>query len=316
MQKNLLKSIKRLSSRTIIVGLVLTNLVSIVYCIYEINHDHFSAALTEYPLIDPNRSFIDQKHFITNIQPLRERYSDLVFNTKDAEISIYFEFLNTGANISINQDNRFVPGSLIKIPTALAVMKKIERGEWKLANRLVLFAEDKSDGFGVLYKDAVGTAYTIEELLKELLINSDTTAHKIFVRNLGNEPLVEVYRGLGLEDLLDSDYNITAKEYSRLFRSLYTSSFLNRNNSEYLLEILAETPFSNFLNSGIPSEVFFSHKIGIHEPTKTYLDSGIVYVESRPYILTVAVKVEAGKAYAEEIMQTISREAYEYITNY
>jgi beta-lactamase class A len=316
MQRKFLAVIDALPPKIIIISLIFTNIFSILFCIYQINHDTFKSAQDAYPLLDPARNFIDQKHFITNIQSLRLDLRNLVATTTDAKISIYFEVLNTGANISINQDDRYVPGSLIKMPTALAVMKKIEDGQWKLSNRLVLFDEDKDDGYGNLYKKDSGTSFTVEELLNELLINSDDTAHKIFMRNLHNDELKEVYRGLGLEDLLDESFHITAKEYSRIYRTLYTSSFLQRDNSEYLLQLLSKTRFNNFLEAGIPSDVTFSHKIGEHDPTKTYLDSGIVYIENRPYILTVAIRVGSEQSYAEKLMKEISKKAYEYIKNH
>jgi D-alanyl-D-alanine carboxypeptidase len=45
-------------------------------------------------------------------------------------ISIYYEQLNSGANISVNKDLRLWPASLTKLPVALVVMKKIESGGW------------------------------------------------------------------------------------------------------------------------------------------------------------------------------------------
>lgn len=271
-----------------------------------------------YPLIDPARSFVAQEHFITNIQPLREELRRITAAHEPNRIGVYFEYLNTGANISINQEERFWPASLSKMPTALAVMKKIERGEWKLSNELVLFYEDRNDDFGTLYRREAGTRLTIEELLKELLINSDDTAHRILIRNLEAENFEEMLNGLGMEELYDKDYNITAKEYSRIFRSLYTSSFLKREYSEMVLRWLAETPFDYYLGSGVPDDILFSHKIGEHDPEATYLDAGLVYVPNRPYLLTVMVKVADGsdETTAKEIMREISEAVYHYVSTY
>jgi len=38
---------------------------------------------------------------------------------------------------------RILPASLIKVPLAMAVMKKIESGDWNLYNELVLMKEDR-----------------------------------------------------------------------------------------------------------------------------------------------------------------------------
>jgi len=44
--------------------------------------------------------------------------------------SVYFEYLPTGANISINKDAEFFPASLLKVPVAMAIAKKIDKREW------------------------------------------------------------------------------------------------------------------------------------------------------------------------------------------
>ncbi|MDD5547406.1 MAG: class A beta-lactamase-related serine hydrolase [Candidatus Pacebacteria bacterium] len=274
-----------------------------------------NSASNPYPLIDISRNFIPQNDFIVNIQPLREQLQKIVEDNGKDNISIYFEFLNTGANIQINNELRFYPASLIKIPSVLVTMKKIENGDWNLNNELILFETDKDSRYGELYKYPVGSIFTIEKLLKILLIDSDNTAHKILKRNLTDEEFEKLQKGIGLDELFDENYKISAKEYSRLFRSLYTSSFLKREYSQQILSWLTETPFNNFLASGLPKDIIFSHKIGEDNKGNNYLDSGIVYLFNRPYLLTTMIK-ECNKEKAEEIMKNVSRAAYDYIKNY
>ena len=269
-----------------------------------------------YPLVDLSRSFIAQEHFITNIQSLREKLNKIVEDKKLETTSIYFEYLQTGANISINPDVRVYPASLLKVPTAIAVMSKVEKGEWRLDNKLVLFAGDIDPNYGEkYYKNSIGTTFTIEELLKAILIESDNTTHRILIRNLSTEDFALMRDSMGLDEVLDERQLLSAKEYSRVFRALYYASSISREHSEQLLEWLSETPFNDYLQSGLPEGVKFSHKIGEGGPSKTYLDSGIVYAPNRPYLLTVVI---AGRdeAEAKEIIHEISQTVYDYVTNY
>jgi len=302
----------------LLVVLSLTNLAFIYDKVVNHAETDFETYLSEYPYLDPARNFIDQEHFITNIQPLREAYYDKVASYAPNEVGIYFEMLNTGANISINQDHRFWPASLIKMPTAIAVMKKVEKREWLLSNELVMYYEDRDDRYGDLYENPAGTTFTIEELLEALLLKSDDTAHRILIRNLSADDYQDVLVGLGMDELFDQNYNITAKEYSRIFRTLYTSSYLKREYSQMLLEWLATTSFDNFLGKDIPDNIDFSHKFGEDDVGLTYLDSGIVYVPNRPFILTVMVNVkdDGGQERAEEIMGELGDLAYEYVSGY
>ncbi|MFA5831566.1 MAG: serine hydrolase [Candidatus Paceibacterota bacterium] len=311
---------KKIGYQTIFIAiLVLLNVLTIGYFLYQNRKDAVRPFVNPYPMIDPSRSFIEQKYFFSTIEPLRKELKEIIakHEKNGNRIGLYFEFLNTGANISINQDARFWPASLSKMPTALAVMKKAERGEWKLSNELVLMYEDRNDAFGTLYKKPAGTRLTIEELLKELILNSDDTAHRILIRNLEGGDFEEMLGALGMEEMYDKEYNITAKEYSRVFRTLYSSSFLNREYSSMLLGWLSGTRFNEFLGSGVPASVPFAHKIGEHDPTITYLDSGIVYVSNRPYLITAMVQVKdgEGREKAKEIMKEISSAVYEYVAN-
>ena len=136
----------------------------------------------EYFFLNPARKFIEQEDLIVNFQPLRDYLNEKY--EADPNISVYFEFLNTGSNITISKDAEFFPASLLKVPVAMAAAKKIEKGEWKWNNKLVLMSTDKDDKFGTLYKEPTGSIFTIEELVRRSLVDSDNTAHFILLRNL------------------------------------------------------------------------------------------------------------------------------------
>ncbi|PIP26821.1 MAG: hypothetical protein COX31_00210 [Candidatus Moranbacteria bacterium CG23_combo_of_CG06-09_8_20_14_all_40_16] len=266
----------------------------------------------KFALLNPARKLIAQKDLIINIQPLRNELNKFEGNQN---ISIYFEYLPTGANISINKDAQFWPASLLKVPVTMAVAKKIEKGEWKWDNKLVLMAGDKDEKFGTLYKEPTGSTFTIEELVRRSLKDSDNTANFILVRNLELKEIEEVYEHIGTGDFFSSAGDIGAKKYSANLRALYNSSYLNEGSSQKLLGYLSETEFSEYLKSGLPENIAFAHKIGIDEERKVYMDSGIVYASQRPYILTVMISGKEKKD-AQEIMKNVSELAFGYVNNY
>ncbi len=272
-----------------------------------------------YPLIDPARSFTPQEHFIVNLQPLREELRELVQKEGPGSISLYFEYLNTGANVNIGQDLRVWPASLPKLPLAMAVMKKVENGVWQLDTKLALKEEQKDASFGTLFQNPVGTNFTIEQLLQELLTNSDNTAYHVLLENMNPSEIDPIIVETGLEALFDERGFVSAKEYSRLYRALYTSSFLKRENSERILKWLSESDFDRYLASGIEQNVTFANKWGVNQDYHVFLDSGIVYVPHRPYIITVMIRGNGSSGEEERaraVMRDISSRAYNYITTY
>jgi len=295
--------------------LILTNLATGGFLIYKIRQN--SLLDNPYPLIDISRNFIAQENFISTLQPIREYLQELAAKEGSDAISVYIEYLNTGANISINQDLRIFPALLVKVPLAMAVMKKIEKGDWAFHNELVVMKEDRDYLWGDLHRHPVGTTITIEKLIEEMLLNSDNTAFRILYRNLSFDELQDVIAALGLDELFSEEGKISAKEYTRLFRSLYISSYLKRENSQKILKILSKTTYENYLGQGIPDEVLFSHKIGDNEDVGVMLDAGIVYVSDRPYLIAVMIDYkEMGREKAMEILKNISSQTYSYIDNY
>lgn len=285
---------------------------------------YFSKGISSpsYPLIDQSRGFIDQEHFVVNFQPLREDLRELVAKKGLNSITLYFEFLNTGANISINPDLKIWPASLAKLPLAMAAIKKVENGIWSLNTPLVMNEEDKSILSGTLFAYQAGTSFAVENLIEEMLVHSDNTAYTILSRNMTDLERRTIIDETGLEELFDEEGKISSKEYSRLFRSLYTSSFLQRENSSKILLWLSKSDFSQYLSQGIGEDIVFANKYGKNYQFYVYANSGIVYVPNRPFIITVIIKGDSTKDEEEEekkaqaIMAEISAKAYKYVVNY
>lgn len=273
----------------------------------------------KYTLIDKARQFIEQKDVITNLQPLRDYMRELVADDKSVDLSIYFEFLNTGSNISINPELKFYPASLIKLPTIMVAMKKVELGQWRLDNELVLMPQDRDAGSGEAYaKYVVGTRFTIEELMRETLLKSDNTTYNILRRNITAEDFTTLVNAVGLYNLFDADMSVTSKEYSRLLRALYTAAYLSADNSQQILNWMTQSEFKDFLSQGVPENVSFAHKWGQSDGQNSYLDSGIVYYPNRPYIITVMIRGKQPESkenfdHAVELMNDLSTKVYEFI---
>ncbi len=293
----------------LIIFLVITNLVAIFFIVCLKNQ---SSPNNFYSFLNPARKYFRQEDAIVDIQPLRDELNKIGTNPN---ISIYFEYLNTGANIAVNKDAEFFPASLLKLPVALAAVKKIQNGQWQWDNELVLMRSDKDEGFGDLYKQEIGTRFTIEQLITLSLVQSDNTAYRILLRNIDPAEVEKVQNGLGIKDLFFDNGDISAKRYSVIFRSLYNGSFLSEKYSQKILTIMAQPGFSDYLSSGLPTGTLFAHKIGISSEKGVYLDSGIIYLKNRSYLLTVMIRT-LNEAEAKEQMKNISSAIYKYISSY
>lgn len=275
---------------------------------------------SEFYLLDPARPLYTDENLVTNIEPLRKYLKSLPEREKDkADISIYFEVLTTGANISVNSDLTLWPASLAKLPLAMVVMKKIEEGSLK-ENTMLKFEkqdEDPTETSGM--EQVIGREYPVSELLKNLLIYSSNVSYSMLKRQVTTYELNLIVNSIGLEQLFTEEGKVSAKEYSRLFRALYVSSYLKPENSQKLLNYMQDSKNAGFIIAGLPKDVPYAHKWGENSFYNVHSDSGIVYVSKRPYLITVMIqpkdsKFSTASQYSKDLMKEISEKAYNFIT--
>ncbi|MCU0678137.1 MAG: class A beta-lactamase-related serine hydrolase [Candidatus Pacebacteria bacterium] len=293
------------------------------------NHSADSISGNSYPLLDPSAIYVGKHDLLVRFQPLRQSLLDQYTEHPDFHVGLYFEYLPTGANIVVNNDRAMWPASLIKIPVAMAALKKVERGEWKLTNELVILDEDKDASFGSLYEQPTGTTMTIEALLRATLIDSDNTAHFVLLRNLSANELEDAFFHLGLEEVLEKlksnptadaeDNRMTAKTYSVFFRSLYNATYLSAPYAELFLTFLLESG-NEYARNGLPPDTTFAHKTGVRLEEGVWADSGIVYLNRRPYILTIMLEQREGiqtstEEEVQKLFSDISNEVYTYVSS-
>jgi beta-lactamase class A len=312
--ENLEKRNKTLEKRwKIILVIGILFIITRPVALYIVSQKVKNATINQHPLLDPLRQFVPAESYITNVQELRDYLSDLGNKYPDS-ISIYYENINSGSNISINKHLDLFPASLSKLVQAILIVKKIENKQLSWNTKLKALPEDISSDSGTLYKTIGEDPVTVEKLLEELLVNSDNTAQNILRRQIVVDDYISFQYETGLQDLYNEKGLISAKEYTRAFRVLYTSSYLEPENSQKILGYLSRSTFKDFLAQGIPSDVIFAHKYGENTQYNIFADSGIVYVPGKPYMITVIIK---GKDSSPEtrkwvvgLMKEISERAY------
>lgn len=237
----------------------------------------------------------------------------LVYLHPDQKVGIYIQNINTGAWLGINERENFIPASLLKVPIAMGIYKKIETGDLNIDDELVVEDVDIDGGAGVVERFAAGQSYTVRELLEMMLSLSDNTAKNILKRNLKPEELNIVFTHVGISNPYieqnDNQY-VNPRQYERLFKALYYSTFLKAENSQAILNYLTDTRAESLLAAKLPWNIQVAHKYG--ERLDALHDCGIVYHPKNPYFICVMTsKIEITKA--KELINDISRQVYDYI---
>ncbi|CAN5858061.1 hypothetical protein BH11BAC4_BH11BAC4_24040 [soil metagenome] len=236
-----------------------------------------------------------------------------------SEASVYIRRLNQGEWISTGENVKYNPGSLLKIPELITFMKMNERSPG-LLDKKISYAKALNLPKQVIYLSKsieVGKTYSVRELLYYMIAYSDNNATWLLNNIMDATVFKKVFTDLGIDnpDLTQKDIPITAKEFSLFMRVLYNSSYLNIDDSEYCTELLSHSDFNKGMISGLPKEVKVAHKFGEAGDgvNAHFNESGIIYVNKSPYLLTVMTK---GKDYKllPSVIADISQKVYQGIS--
>lgn len=216
------------------------------------------------------------------------------------QISIYFRDLNNGPWLGIDEKEDFSPASLIKVPLLITYYKEAETNPDILKQSLT-YTPIKIDKQDILPSVTLtpNQAYTVEELIRNMIVYSNNEAYELLLENIDNQLLINTYKDLGVN--LSEAFNnpngniISVRDYAAFFRILYNGSYLSNEMSEKALKLLSEVQYQDGLIKGVNnSKILISHKFG----ERTYTDSGekqlhdcgIVYLPQKPYLICVMTR--------------------------
>lgn len=183
----------------------------------------------KYPLIKPLLAcdVSENKQFL-EYRPLKDTIVsatiDLKNSKKAAEISVYFRNLDNGEWTGINENAKYSPASMLKIAVMIAYYKLAETHPEILWEKVFYdgsfdlnqFQSIKSENF-----IKPGYLYTIDTLIKYMILYSDNNADKLLHLNINENSLKDAYSDLGVNipEVGNIDF-MSAKAYSRFFRIL------------------------------------------------------------------------------------------------
>ncbi len=256
------------------------------------------------------------------INVMKEKITNFINEQKTAGVSnvaVYFRDLNNGPWIGINEKEEFNPGSLLKVPMMMRVLKDAETDPTVLQKKVLFKSMDNPPA--QYYKPGVvlggDKAYSVSELISNMIIYSNNDATKAIEQFIGLDRLYKSYEELGIKVPVDGNYSISVRSYGSFFRVLYNASYLSDEFSEQGLKLLAASTFSQGIKAGLPSSTVVAHKFGekkISSTTKQLHDCGIVYYPNNPYILCVMTRGDKFDKLAS-VIAGVSKIVYDGVGN-
>jgi len=239
--------------------------------------------------------------------------------------------LDTGQRVASHGDERFPMGSVFKFPTTIALLQRVDRGEFRLDQRVTITPEEFSMGWSPIRDNAHGQSVTmtLRELLVFSLGQSDNSAvDKILSMIGGPEVVTQTLRTLGIKDIrVDRKENDFGRDavadmlaYSRdprdtstpnamvdLLRLVYLRKEKLSPSSHNLMMTIMETSMTgpHRIREAMPAATIVAHKTGTMPGTSN--DIAIVSSLDGKHHVAIAVLTKGSKM-SEEDRDALIRE--------
>jgi beta-lactamase class A len=236
-------------------------------------------------------------------------------------MGVAIEDLASGQKFQLRGDEVFPQASSIKTALLAELYHQVQSGKLKLSDPYTVQASDlvpDSDIMGGLTPGV--TRLTLRDLATMVVAVSDNSATNVLIDKVGMDSVNALMDSLGLphtrlrRKMMDlkaaseGRENIsTPNEMATLLDQLYRGKVLSQELTADFFKILS-THKSSFLARDLPDDLKIANKPGELEGVRN--DSGVVFVQNRPYVLCVMTTYLRRERDGEDAIGKISAEAY------
>jgi beta-lactamase class A len=239
----------------------------------------------------------------------------------DGVLGIAIEDLGSGQKYLLHEDQVFPQASSIKITVLAELYHQAQQGKLKLSDLYTVESSDLVPDSDIMSGLTPGvTKVTLRDLATMMVAVSDNSATNVLIDRLGMENVNALMDSLALKqtrlqrkmmDLKAASQgreNIsTPREMLLLLDSLYRGKVLGQELSDDFFKILS-THKDSFIPRDLPEGLKVANKPGELEGVRN--DSGVVFLEHRPYVICLMSTYLRRERDGEEAISKISLAAY------
>ena len=239
----------------------------------------------------------------------------------DGVMGVAIEDLTSGDHFFLREDEVFAQASSIKITVLANLYLQAEQGRLKLTDPYTVQSSDlvpDSDIMGGLTPGV--TRLTLRDLATMMVAVSDNSATNVLIDRVGMQNVNAMLDSLGLthtrlrrkmmdlQAAKEGRENIsTPREMMTLLDAIYHGKVLNKESMADFFKMLS-TNKDSFIPRDLPAGLVVANKPGELEAVRN--DSGIVFVEGRPYVICVMASFLRNERDGEEAISKVSLDTW------
>jgi beta-lactamase class A len=239
----------------------------------------------------------------------------------DGVMGVAIEDLTSGDHYFLREDETFAQASSIKITVLANLYLQVQQGKLKLTDPYTVQSSDLVPDSDIMNGLTPGvTRITLRDLATMMVAVSDNAATNVLIDRVGMQNVNAMLDSLGLahtrlrRKMMDLEAarqgreNIsTPREMMALLDAIYHNKVLNKESSEDFFRVLS-TNKDSWIPRDLPAGLKIANKPGSLEAVRN--DSGIVFVEGRPYVICVMTAYLRNEREGEQAISQVSLEAW------
>ena len=244
-----------------------------------------------------------------DIEALVEPYGDSVSVYAVALDPQTFDALDGEAVVA--PDERRVAASIIKLSILACALDAAAAGELPLDERITVTQRDIVGGSGNIQARGVGVSYSVDELLRAMIAQSDNVAANLIINRLGMDAVNGTCAALGLTQtalarlMMDTDAQAqgrenytSARDAATVLQRLAAGTIATPELCERARGYLLAQEDARGIVEGVPGDVSVAHKTG--SLANVQHDAVIVYAEHPCVLVVLTQDLEREQALALE----------------
>ena len=239
----------------------------------------------------------------------------------DGVMGVAIVDLTDGHKYLLHANDVYPQASSIKICVLAELYRQAQQGKLKLTDLYTVSAADlvqDSDIMGGLTPGV--TQITLRDLATMMVAVSDNSATNVLIDRVGMDNVNAFLKAQGLRDTrlrrkmmdlkaaAEGRENVsTPNEMLNLLQALYRDEILNREMTADFFKVLS-THKDSWIPRNLPDDLRIADKPGALEGVRN--DSGVIFVDKRPYVLCVMTTYLHRERDGEEAISNISLAAW------
>ena len=235
----------------------------------------------------------------------------------DGVMGVAIEDLTTGDHFFLHEDEVFAQASSIKITVLANLYVQAQQGKLKLTDLYTVQSSDLVPDSDIMNGLTPGvTRITLRDLATMMVAVSDNSATNVLIDRVGMSNVNAMLDSLGLthtrlrrkmmdlQAAKEGRENIsTPREMMTLLDAIDHGKVLDKDSTADFFKVLS-TNKDSWIPRDLPPGLRIANKPGALEGVRN--DSGIVFVEGRPYVICVMTSFLRNEREGEEAITKVS----------